>query len=50
MISIISDILKININDISIKATTTENLGFTGRKEGLACMCNVTIKVLKNNE
>jgi 2-C-methyl-D-erythritol 2,4-cyclodiphosphate synthase len=26
-----------NIDQINIKATTTEELGFAGRKEGIAC-------------
>ena len=30
--------------DISIKATTTEKLGFTGRKEGVAAYCVALIK------
>lgn len=30
--------------DISIKATTTEKLGFTGREEGVAAYCVVLIK------
>ncbi len=31
----IADILNISTKDISIKATTTENMGFVGREEGL---------------
>lgn len=33
---IIADILEISLEDISIKATTMETMGFVGRKEGLA--------------
>ncbi|MDO5713179.1 MAG: 2-C-methyl-D-erythritol 2,4-cyclodiphosphate synthase [Tissierellia bacterium] len=32
----ISQVLNINTNQISIKATTTEELGFEGRKEGIS--------------
>ena len=35
MQQVIADILGITIKDISIKATTTEKMGFVGRKEGL---------------
>ncbi|MCA6450607.1 MAG: 2-C-methyl-D-erythritol 2,4-cyclodiphosphate synthase [Chitinophagaceae bacterium] len=35
MQQVIADILQISIKDISIKATTTEKMGFVGRKEGL---------------
>jgi 2-C-methyl-D-erythritol 2,4-cyclodiphosphate synthase len=36
MQSVLARVLNINIEDISIKATTTENLGFIGREEGIA--------------
>lgn len=36
MRKIIGDILNTDIDNISIKATTTEKLGFVGRKEGIS--------------
>ncbi len=36
MRTVISKILQLDIDDITIKATTTEHLGFVGRKEGIA--------------
>lgn len=36
MQKVISEILEIDIDDISIKATTSEKLGFVGREEGFA--------------
>jgi len=33
---VMADILKISVEDISIKATTSEKMGFVGREEGFA--------------
>ena len=40
----IADILRLSINDISIKATTTETLGFAGREEGLFATASVLLR------
>lgn len=40
----IASILSVTINDISIKATTTEKMGFIGREEGLAAYATVLLK------
>ena len=37
----LAGILNIELNRINIKATTSEGLGFTGRKEGIACLTTV---------
>ncbi len=39
----IADMLGIDPSRIGIKATTTEQLGFTGRREGLAAMASATV-------
>lgn len=39
----IADVLDVDINQISIKATTTEKLGFTGRQEGILSTATVLI-------
>lgn len=38
-----------DINNINVKATTTEKLGFTGRKEGIACEAVVIIRKDSND-
>lgn len=41
----ISDALNINIDRVSVKATTTEHLGFEGRKEGISSQAVCSIKI-----
>ena len=43
---IVSEILQTEIENINIKATTTEKLGFIGRREGMACEAVVLISQL----
>lgn len=46
----IAEDLNVHFEQISIKATTTEQLGFTGRKEGIACEAVVLLtKISKVN-
>ena len=40
----IAEILDITVNDISIKATTTETMGFAGREEGLVAYATALLK------
>ncbi|MFT6073053.1 MAG: 2-C-methyl-D-erythritol 4-phosphate cytidylyltransferase [Alphaproteobacteria bacterium] len=43
----IANILNLPTNRISVKATTTEKLGFTGRKEGIAAQATATVILFK---
>jgi 2-C-methyl-D-erythritol 2,4-cyclodiphosphate synthase len=42
----IADDCKCGVNDINIKATTTERLGFIGRSEGIAAQAICLIQAL----
>lgn len=39
----LSEIMALPIDRISVKATTSERLGFTGREEGIACQATATL-------
>ncbi len=44
MQQVIAEICSISLRDISIKATTTENMGFVGREEGLIAYATVLLE------
>ena len=41
---VIAEILEITVDDVSIKATTNEQMGFIGREEGLVAYATVLLK------
>ncbi|MBI1780072.1 MAG: 2-C-methyl-D-erythritol 2,4-cyclodiphosphate synthase [Sphingobacteriales bacterium] len=45
----IAEVLSIDLIDISIKATTTEKLGFVGREEGLMAYATVLLKKIEGD-
>jgi 2-C-methyl-D-erythritol 2,4-cyclodiphosphate synthase len=44
MKNVIADILEITADDISVKATTTEKLGFIGKEEGIMAQAVVLLR------
>ncbi len=44
MQKVIAEILGLNKNDVSVKATTTEQLGFVGREEGVVAYATVLLE------
>lgn len=43
MCEVIASTLQITLEDVSVKATTTEKMGFVGREEGLVAYANVLL-------
>jgi 2-C-methyl-D-erythritol 2,4-cyclodiphosphate synthase len=44
MQKVIASILSVSVEDVSVKATTTEKMGFAGREEGLMAYATVLLQ------
>lgn len=48
MKKVLAEVMNVDEEDISIKATTTEKLGFTGRQEGISAYATVLIQRMES--
>jgi len=46
----LATLFKCSLDQVNVKATTTEKLGYTGRKEGIACHAVVLLQKSTNEE
>ena len=46
MQEVLAKLMGVDVDDVSVKATTTEKLGFTGREEGISAYATVLIEKL----
>jgi 2-C-methyl-D-erythritol 4-phosphate cytidylyltransferase/2-C-methyl-D-erythritol 2,4-cyclodiphosphate synthase len=44
----VAEIMGCDAGRISVKATTSERLGFTGREEGIAALATVSVRLPEN--
>ena len=44
MQEVLAKLMQVDVEEVSIKATTTEKLGFTGREEGISAYATVLIE------